>query len=76
VSVMTIFGWSCWILIPAFGGLSPFGNLLIGFVAERIGAPLAVIGGAMVCIVMVVIAFFSPVMNHGAKRWKKDAEAS
>ena len=41
----------------AFGGLSPFGNLLIGFVAERIGAPLAVIGGAGICAVMAFSVF-------------------
>jgi hypothetical protein len=36
----------------AFGGLSPLGNLLIGFAAEKIGPPLAVVGGAVICAVM------------------------
>jgi len=59
----------------SFGGLSPLGNLLIGFVAEKFGAPLVVLGDAGICMVMAVIVFQSPVMNHGAKRWK-DVEAS
>jgi len=41
----------------SFGGLSPVGNLLIGFVAEKFGAPLAVIGGAGICAVMALIVF-------------------
>jgi MFS family permease len=36
----------------AFGGLSPFGNLLIGFVADKIGAPPAVLIGAAICAMM------------------------
>ena len=39
----------------SFGGLSPVGNLLIGFVAEKFGAPLAVLGGAGICAVMAII---------------------
>jgi MFS family permease len=39
----------------AFGGLSPFGNLLIGFVADKIGAPAAVLIGAAICAVMAYI---------------------
>ncbi len=43
----------------SFGGLSPVGNLLIGFVAEKIGAAPAVIGGAVICLIVAVIVFIS-----------------
>jgi len=33
----------------SFGGLSPLGNLLIGLVAEKFWAPLAVLGSAGIC---------------------------
>ncbi len=39
----------------AFGGLSPFGNLQIGFFADKIGAPLAIIIGAAICAVMAYV---------------------
>ncbi|MCI0694056.1 MFS transporter [candidate division KSB1 bacterium] len=39
----------------AFGGLSPFGNLLIGFVADKIGAPAAVVIGAAICAIMAYV---------------------
>ena len=39
----------------SFGGLSPLGNLLIGFAAEKFGAPLAVLGGAGICAVMAFV---------------------
>jgi predicted MFS family arabinose efflux permease len=38
-----------------FGGLSPFGNLQIGFFAEKIGAPLAVVIGAIICAIMAYV---------------------
>jgi MFS family permease len=45
----------------AFGGLSPFGNLLIGVVAEKIGAPAAVVGGAAICaMIAYVVSRFVP----------------
>jgi predicted MFS family arabinose efflux permease len=40
----------------AFGGLSPLGNLLIGFAADKIGPPLAVIAGAVICAAMAYFA--------------------
>ena len=40
----------------AFGGLSPFGNLQIGFVADQFGAPAAVLIGALVCAVTAGLA--------------------
>jgi len=43
----------------SFGGLSPLGNLLIGLVAEKFGAPLAVLGGAGICAVMAFIVLTS-----------------
>ncbi len=39
----------------AFGGLSPFGYLLIGFVADKISAPAAVLIGAAVCAAIAYV---------------------
>jgi predicted MFS family arabinose efflux permease len=39
----------------AFGGLSPFGNLLIGYFADKIGAPAAVVIGAAICAIMAYV---------------------
>jgi hypothetical protein len=36
-------------------GMGPFGALLAGTVAERFGAPVAVIGGGIVCIIAGVL---------------------
>ncbi len=38
-----------------FGGLSPFGNLQVGFLAEKFGAPQAVILGAAICAAMAYV---------------------
>jgi MFS family permease len=51
----------------SFGGLSPAGNLLIGFVAEKFGASWAVLGGAGTCMVVALIIFQSHAMTLGAK---------
>jgi len=40
--------------VMAFMGLAPFGGLLAGFVAERIGAPLTVRLGGLACIASAV----------------------
>lgn len=48
-----------------FGGLSPLGNLLIGFLAEKIGPPVAVIIGAAICVVMAYVVFrIAPMPPH------------
>jgi MFS family permease len=39
----------------AFGGLSPFGNLLIGYFADKIGAPAAVVIGAAICAIIAYV---------------------
>jgi MFS family permease len=39
----------------AFGGLLPFGNLLIGYFADKIGAPVAVVIGAATCAIMAYV---------------------
>ena len=54
----------------SFGGLSPAGNLLIGFVAEKFGAPLAVLGGAGVCagVAFVVLKNQKSVLSNAFKR--------
>ncbi|MDZ7289261.1 MAG: MFS transporter [candidate division KSB1 bacterium] len=39
----------------AFGGLTPLGNLQIGFFAEKIGAPAAVVIGAAICALMAYV---------------------
>lgn len=39
----------------AFGGLSPFGNLLIGYFADKIGAPAAVVIGATICAIIAYV---------------------
>jgi MFS family permease len=38
-----------------FGGLTPFGNLQVGFLAEKIGAPQAVVLGAVICAGMAYV---------------------
>ncbi len=43
------------VYVLAFGGLSPFGNLLIGYFADKIGAPAAVVIGAAICAIMAYV---------------------
>ncbi len=54
----------------SFGGLSPAGNLLIGFVAEKFGASLAVLGGAGVCagVAFVVLKNQKGVRSNAFRR--------
>jgi MFS family permease len=48
----------------AFAGMSPFGSLLAGAVASRIGAPYTVIGSGVLCIAgAAVFARYLPLMR-------------
>jgi hypothetical protein len=38
-----------------FLGMAPFGGLWAGYAAERIGAPLTVAAGGMVCVVAAAV---------------------
>jgi MFS family permease len=51
-----------------FMGMAPIGALVAGAVAERIGAPLAVAGGGVICLAAsVVFCFWLPRVRASAR---------
>lgn len=56
--VMSLFVWS-------FMGLMPIGNLLGGWIAHMIGAPLAVFSGATVCLLTALLLIARPALLEG-----------
>lgn len=56
--VMSLFVWS-------FMGLMPIGNLLGGWLAHLIGAPLAVFFGAVVCLLTALLLVARPSLLEG-----------
>ena len=51
-----------------FMGMAPLGSLLAGGVAEHIGAPLTVAGGAALCIVVAgIFGYFLPQIRPQAR---------
>jgi predicted MFS family arabinose efflux permease len=38
------------VFLVAFGGLFPIGSLIAGAVADRVGAPATLVGGAVICV--------------------------